>query len=351
MLQARLADANSLDSILDCNRYMNAVLARHAGQFGNAEAGPLYGMNLELSALDFLLKDVPYNISPSRNKLLRACLGVNVPTFYISSDGSFTPIHPEDGYLDSCNLIRWGLPGACKIWLFVDRRDNDRMMRAVVAEIAAWRRRGVRLAALGDGCSLPLHHKVWALSTDFLDRYNIRYECVRQEPGDLVFVAGGVYHQVVNVGVTFAEAVNVGSVAWNLTGHLFTTCETCAAHGRPNGVRYIPPNEDVSVTLKERVVRRFVCNYDQCPFSCTVAREYQAHLRTHRPASSRVEVYACARCGHPAFASRSSLNRHINRLHSEVPPEPMMVACPLCGLLLTAPKLNRHLAGSCRGGA
>lgn len=307
-------------------------------------------MNLALPTLEHFLKGAPWNISPLRNPLMAWSVGVNLSTFYISGDGSYTPMHPEDGYLDSCNLVHWGLPGSCKIWVIVDRGDNDRLMGAMVEEIARWRATGSKLPAVGEGCSLPLHHKVWALSTDFLDRHNIQYVCVRQEPGDLVFVGHGVYHQVVNVGVTLAEAVNVGSAAWNLGGHTFTTCRTCASKGRPNGVAYIAPNQATMVSsLKERSVHLFVCPREDCPFSCTVARVYDAHLRTHQPSSSRVEVHACARCTHPAFASRSSLSRHIRNLHSEVPPEPFMVRCPLCDRELTAPKLNRHLAESCKG--
>lgn len=94
-----------MDSLFDCERYHDLVLAYHAGRFAGVGTGPHYGMNLELP--DCLLEEVPWNIRPSRNKLLGPSPAVNIPIMYIAGDGSYTPFHPEDGYLDSCNLLCW----------------------------------------------------------------------------------------------------------------------------------------------------------------------------------------------------------------------------------------------------
>lgn len=208
-------------------------------------------MNQSSSILKSYLSAVPWNIDPARNSPLLSCEGINIPTFYISEDSSYTPMHPEDGYLDSCNLLHWGVPGACKVWIFVHRHDTSHLMDAIRDEMAAWCTTGSPLTVVGEACSLPLHHKVWALSTEFLVRHNIRHKAVVQEPGDLVFVGSGVYHQVINCGITLAEAVNVGSVAWNLLGHLFTTCG-CQGDGGRSAVQYVAPNEAVIASVKER---------------------------------------------------------------------------------------------------
>lgn len=330
----------SLDSLHGCDTYVDAVLAHHGRQFTQKSTVPLYGMNLTTSALRSHLSSVPWNIDPARNLALLACMGVNVPTFYISGDSAYTPAHPEDGYLDSCNVIHWGLPGACKVWTCVHRLDTNRLMQAVVAEIKNWRAAGVRLPGLEPECVLPLHHKNWALSTDFLVRNGIRHDTVVQYPGDLVFVGNGVYHQVVNYGVNVAEAVNVGSAAWNLLGHTFTTCgcEGCA-------VKYICPNEAVRVMIKERDVRRFLCTVAECPFSCSSQYELRRHERLHQTAA---QAYACTRCTHAPYATQKGLNRHIARLHSAQRVDPPTVSCEFCGASMLAASLTRHLRDTCR---
>lgn len=70
-------------------------------------------------------------------------------------------------------------------------------------------------------CGFPLHHKSLIVSTKYLNKHEIKYKIVIQEPGDLICVRPCVYNQVINTGFTSAEAVNVGSAMWIRSATLF----------------------------------------------------------------------------------------------------------------------------------
>ena len=151
------------------------------------------------------------HIAPEKNCAINRSPGINVPTYYLSGTLSFSEIHTEDGSLDSCNLAHWGEHGAEKLWLFIHPYFISSFNFALFEEV------GKRMRAAGDdvsswleGCPLPHNHKNIVVTPDFLQRHNIIYEVVCQRTGTLIYVYGGVPHQVLNTGVLLAEAVNVG---------------------------------------------------------------------------------------------------------------------------------------------
>ena len=147
------------------------------------------------------LRDVPYHIDPSQNPLMEASLGINMPTYYLTGSRSFSEVHPEDGYLESCNVVHWGEEGAVKIWLFVHQdysgtldanlRGIIRKMREARDDVSAWL----------NGCGYPLHHKNLMVTPAFLRSASISFQVDCHPPGTLVYVRNGVYHQVINTGV------------------------------------------------------------------------------------------------------------------------------------------------------
>ena len=52
-----------------------------------------------------MLEKVPLHIDPSLNKDIDKSPGINVPSYYLSGALSFSEVHSEDGYLDSCNIV------------------------------------------------------------------------------------------------------------------------------------------------------------------------------------------------------------------------------------------------------
>ena len=195
-------------------RFMASSFAAIAAR----EVAPLYAANfgVGIRALPSALKDVPLHIAPERNCGIDMSPGINVPTYYLSGTLSFSEIHTEDGSLDSYNLAHWGEPGAEKLWLFVHPDCIPSFNFALFEEV------GKRMRAAGDdvssrleGCPVPHHYKNIVVTPGFLQRHNIMYEVVCQRLGTLIYVYGGVPHQVLNTGVLLAKAVNVGGARWN----------------------------------------------------------------------------------------------------------------------------------------
>ena len=135
--------------------------------------------------------------------------GINTSMFYVGSTGSFTEMHVEDSLADSVNVIH---AGKGKIWMIIDRRDYARTNEMVAQMLHNVSRDDVNGKSKTElkMCILPLQHKNLVLTPRFLDEHEIRYEFVVQKAGDLLYVRYGILHQVVNLGLNVAEAINVG---------------------------------------------------------------------------------------------------------------------------------------------
>ena len=120
--------------------------------------------------------------------------GINVPTYYLSGNRSFSEVHPEDGYVDSCNIVHWGEECAFKIWLFIHPDSSWTLATALRDVVRCMRAAGDDTSALGEGCGYPLHHKNLMVTPRFLRDAAISYQVVCQPPGSLVYVRNGVFH-------------------------------------------------------------------------------------------------------------------------------------------------------------
>ena len=127
----------------------------------------------------------------------------------------FSEVHPEDGYLDTCNVVHWGEEGAVEIWLFVHQDYSGTLAAKLRGVVRKMREAGDDVSAWLDGCGYPLHHKNLMVTPAFLRSASISFQMECQPSGTLVYVRNGVYHQVLNTGVLLAEAVNMGSSCWN----------------------------------------------------------------------------------------------------------------------------------------
>lgn len=63
------------------------------------------------------------------------------------------------------------------------------------------------------------------MTADWCRKHGIPIEVVVQHPGDAVYVGPSVTHQDINVGVGFAQAVNVGGPIWRPTARYFQPCD------------------------------------------------------------------------------------------------------------------------------
>ena len=186
------------------------------------------------------LNEVPLHISPAVNLNLTESVGINKSTGYFGLDRSFTGMHPEDGNLDSCNGCHCGLgDNSVKVWIFVIAHHRNRFAELLANLVKQAKKKNNRMFPGHDmGCLLILGHKNNLVTIDFLKRHSIEFEVVIQRPGDIIYVAPGIYHQVINFGVTYAEAVNVGGSAWNHSAYLYSPCIY-----KGKNVEYIEPND------------------------------------------------------------------------------------------------------------
>lgn len=218
----------------------------------------VYGANLDTTSLGkSLLTNAPFNIDPNRDGVqLDESVGINKSTKYLGGNCSGTPLHCEDGFMDSLNVCFAGKDKAMKLWLFIhpqstnkvieylrdkvrDLKNDDGLCDDVQSAMSIWE----------VGCAAPHHHKSLFILPSLLRELNIQYEIIPQYPGDVVYVGPGILHQVVNVGVTLAEAVNVGGPLWNSMSCIFMTC---ACQGKE--IQYIQNNYKVCSMSKNKDV-------------------------------------------------------------------------------------------------
>ena len=189
------------------------------------------------------------HLDPRKNSRIEKMLGINTSMFYIGGcTGSFTELHVEDSIADSANM------GKVKIWMIIDRQEYARINEIVAQK---WKdfsdANGDNARLSAERCVLPLHHKNLVLTPRFLDEHKIRYEFVLQNAGDLLYIRYGILHQVINVGLNVAEAINVGSDAWNFGNELkmLCPCDDCQ-------LDHVATNTDVGMSVnvgKPRIIR------------------------------------------------------------------------------------------------
>lgn len=131
--------------------------------------------------------------------------GIHTPYEYISSDiCSATGMHIEDALLGSINVV---LAGAPKVWLMVPPRFQEALETRVRNHLTD----GLRLAR---SCSQSVRHMDALLSPILLDSWDIPYHIVVCKAGQMVVTLPGTYHQVINAGPNYAQAINFAMPNW-----------------------------------------------------------------------------------------------------------------------------------------
>lgn len=120
-----------------------------------------------------------------------------------------------------------------------------------------------------ENCAFPLHHKSLLLSTKFLKQNGIKYEIIIQKPGDMLYVGFGIYHQVINNNFNCSEAVNVGSLPWNMSAHLFHSC-LCP----DSEVQMILPNMKDNVNRVNKIFFAKISKIKQTPRTMNVRSDF-----------------------------------------------------------------------------
>lgn len=258
--------------------------------------------------------------------------GINKTSGYISTHGSFSEMHVEDGWLDSVNVFAWGLPHAAKIWMFVHPNFQTRFTQVLKLKISS-----AKLPEKGrahwrqDGCSAPFHHKDIFITAAWCRNEGIPIEVVVQYPGDMIYVGPNVAHQVINVGVGLAQAVNVGSPLWRVIARSFLPCDCrgCVVSFIFTDRRYYS-----NVSSQKRPFYR--CEIENCEYHADTAKDLAYHAKTAHHAKNS---FICERCNKP-YASNSNLNKHIVKVHNK---QQTRFVCGICLQSLSRDNMARHI--------
>lgn len=131
--------------------------------------------------------------------------GIHTPCEYVSSDiCSATGMHVEDALLCSVNVV---LAGAPKVWLMIPPRCQEIFETQIRNHLSD----SFRPA---QGCSQSVRHMDALLSPILLDRWGIPYHIIVCKAGQMVVTLPGTYHQVVNAGPNYAQAINFAMPNW-----------------------------------------------------------------------------------------------------------------------------------------
>lgn len=194
------------------------------------------------------LNTMSSNLDTSRNPRVCDVPGINIPMFYVGDTDSITAMHVEDGLSDSVNVLH---AGNDKLWIVIVKSDYTRLNKEVSAVMKA--------EETVDLCDFSIHHKNIVLTPALPDSHEIRYKFVTQRAGDMLYVGHDVPHQVVNVGLNVAEAVNVGSADWNIGNSLHAFCNCHDA------VQPLQENVHVNHVVRTSKLKRIhSCETDSC---------------------------------------------------------------------------------------
>ena len=190
-------------------------------------------------------------------------------------------------------------------------------MRTTKEDVSSWE----------EECPYSIHHKNVLITPEFLEKHEIPYQVVWQQPGTLVYVREGVYHQVRNTGLMLAEAVNVGGPFWNCMS-IQSRCRCQNAAIRP-----LVRNRAYGEKVTSHKVLYLPCKVDGCLNVAPTREVLKAHERQHRDG---VKSSSCRLC---PFTSvhRSTLKRHLFNCHPGKNARTGFTLCSIRGVLLNTP--------------
>lgn len=133
--------------------------------------------------------------------MISECRHVFVAIYaYVSKHRTKFPLHVEDFYLKSANLLHAGAP---KLWVII----NPQCVHKLEGRLA-------ELLEIQLRCSQFLRHPMVLPSLSLLQSWRIQFSMVLQQSGDLILIDSNAYHYGVNLGPNIAEAINYSDPDW-----------------------------------------------------------------------------------------------------------------------------------------
>ena len=189
-----------------------------------------------------------------------------------------------------------------------------------------------------EGLLFPSPPQKYRGTPEFLQHRKVNFQVVDQRPGTLIYVAGGVPHQVLNTGIVLAEAVNVGGLKWNI---LQPVCQCSKAAVHP-----ICRNRSSKEYVTSKPLTLHECPVDGCQATFPTAVHARAHAHQHAVGSA-ASSFACRLCSR-VYIQEGALKTHLTEVHRVAGLLGPLRTCPSCGRSFGA--AYRSHVRTCKGG-
>ncbi|CAG7817903.1 unnamed protein product, partial [Allacma fusca] len=133
------------------------------------------------------------------DKSVRGIEGLNIPFNYYGCPNSSTPMHLDDYGLSTTSFH---VAGATKVWITIAPKDKLRFQKLVEASLPSQFKKTVEV------CDRKLSGAKLMFSPERLEKWQVDYLVVLQNPGDLLLLNGNTYHQVHNPGYNIVRGTN-----------------------------------------------------------------------------------------------------------------------------------------------
>ncbi|CAG7733836.1 unnamed protein product [Allacma fusca] len=125
--------------------------------------------------------------------------GLNIPFNYYGFPNSSTPMHLDDYGLSTTSFH---VAGATKVWISIAPKDKLRFQKLVELSLPS------QFKKTAEVCDRKLSGAKLMFTPELLEKWQVKYLVVLQNPGDLLLLNGNTYHQVHNPGFNIVRGIN-----------------------------------------------------------------------------------------------------------------------------------------------
>lgn len=193
-------------------------LKMRSSQTQHKQSKRVYGLDSSESLFD---ANEPWNMNnfSEEHSIIHAKNFVKIPGIHssyvnVGMMGTWFAAHTEDSDAASINYLHTGAP---KTWYCVPRQEAPKFEDVFCSLVS-----GVDYA-----CDSILKHKCFLIPPSVLQKYNIKFAKLEQNPNDLIFTSYGAYHFGYNNDFNVSESCNVASPKYH---QIYANAKICPDH-------------------------------------------------------------------------------------------------------------------------
>ncbi|CAG7723621.1 unnamed protein product, partial [Allacma fusca] len=133
------------------------------------------------------------------DKTVKGIEGLNIPFKYYGCPNSSTPMHLDDYGLSTTSFH---VAGATKVWITIAPKEKLRFQKLVELSLPS------QFKKTAEVCDRKLSGAKLMFTLELVEKWQVKYLVVLQNPGDLLLLNGNTYHQVHNTGFNIVRGMN-----------------------------------------------------------------------------------------------------------------------------------------------